>query len=164
MLRCSLSSAKIQKKSKQQFHLIPFFYFPPKDCPSEGGSYPHSALPLARARTAATEQTVLSHRMHKCKFRGCSSLCCTNKAVHTPTLQSSHGTRRTHRTFWQIRASHRLHRFSQIRRVWHPCHTHAATKLSSHRIHGTHRNNWRRRKICVHLCNLWEVLLRQKLL
>ena len=34
MLRCSLSSAKIQKKSKQQFHLIPFFYFPPKDCPS----------------------------------------------------------------------------------------------------------------------------------
>ena len=47
--------------------------------------------------------------------------------------------------------SHRLHRFSQIRRVWHPCHTHAATKLSSHRIHGTHRNDWRRRKICVHL-------------
>jgi len=30
----------------------------------------------------------------------------------------------------------------------HPCHTHAATKLSSHRIHGTHRNDWRRRKIC----------------
>ena len=26
--------AKIQKKSKQQFNLIPFFYFPPKDCPS----------------------------------------------------------------------------------------------------------------------------------
>ncbi len=26
--------AKIQKKSKQQFHLIPFFYFPPKDCPA----------------------------------------------------------------------------------------------------------------------------------
>ena len=83
----------------------------------------------------------------------------------------------------------------QIRRVWHPCHTHAATKLSSHRslrslticvhlcafvggssppeasvysvksvgepyaatklsfhrIRGTHRNDWRRRKICVHL-------------
>ena len=47
--------------------------------------------------------------------------------------------------------SHRLHRCAQIRRVWHPCHTHAATKLSSHRIHGTHRNDWRRRKICVHL-------------
>ena len=27
----------------------------------------------------------------------------------------------------------------------------AATKLSSHRIHGTHRNDLRRRKICVHL-------------
>ena len=46
---------------------------------------------------------------------------------------------------------HRLHRCAQIRRVWHPCHTHAANKLSSHRIHGTHRNDWRRRKICVHL-------------
>ena len=47
--------------------------------------------------------------------------------------------------------SHGLHRCAQIRRVWHPCHTHAATKLSSHRIHGTHRNDWRRRKIREHL-------------
>ena len=38
----------------------------------------------------------------------------------------SHRIRRTHRTFWLRWASHRLHRFSQIRRVWHPCHTHAA--------------------------------------
>ena len=30
---------------------------------------------------------------------------------------------RTHGTFWQRRSSHRC---SQIRRVWHPCHTHAA--------------------------------------
>ena len=44
--------------------------------------------------------------------------------------------------------SHGLHGCAQIRRVWHPCHTHAATKLSSHRIHGPHRNDWRRRKIC----------------
>ena len=29
--------------------------------------------------------------------------------------------------------SHRFHRCAQIRRVWHPCHTHATTKLSSHR-------------------------------
>ena len=60
--------------------------------------------------------------------------------------------------------SHRLHRCAQIRRVWHPCHTHAATKLSSHRIHGTHRNDWRRRKIREHLCNLWEALICQKVL
>ena len=74
-----------------------------------------------------------------------------------PTLQSSHGTRRTHRTFWQIRASHRLHRYAQIRRVWHPCHTHAATKLSSHRIHGTHRNDWRRRKnLCTSVKSVGE--------
>ena len=38
----------------------------------------------------------------------------------------SHRIRRTHRTFWLRCASHRLHRFSQIRRVWHPCQTHAA--------------------------------------
>ena len=35
----------------------------------------------------------------------------------------SHRTHGTHRTFWQRRASRRC---SQIRRVWHPCHTHAA--------------------------------------
>ena len=38
----------------------------------------------------------------------------------------SHRIRGTHRTVWRRCASHRLHRFSQIRRVWHPCHTHAA--------------------------------------
>ena len=54
--------------------------------------------------------------------------------------------------------------FHRSRRVWHPCHTHAATKLSSHRIHGTHRNDWRRRKIREHLCNLWEALTCQKVL
>ena len=80
--------AKIQKKSKQQFHLIPFFYFPPKDCSSDG-----QLSPLG--------------------FAACQSNNCTNKAVHTPTLQFSHRLHRTHRTFWQIRASHRLHRFSQ---------------------------------------------------
>ena len=124
--------AKIQKKSKQQFHLIPFFYFPPKDCPSDG-----QLSPLG--------------------FAACQSKKCTNRAVHAPTLQFSHRTRRTHRTFWQIRASHRLHRLTQIRRVWHPCHTHAATKLSSHRIHGTHRNDWRRRKnLCTSVKSVGE--------
>ena len=48
------------------------------------------------------------------------------------------------KNFWRKISFHRLHRCAQIRRVWHPCHTHAATKLSSHRIHGTHRNDWRR--------------------
>ena len=28
---------------------------------------------------------------------------------------------------------------ANYRRVWHPCHTHATTKLSSHRTHRTHR-------------------------
>ena len=46
---------------------------------------------------------------------------------------------------------------ANYRRVWHSCHTHADTKLSSHRnhrsfwrkifshrTHGTHRNDWRK--------------------
>ena len=41
--------------------------------------------------------------------------------------------------------SHGLHGCAQIRRVWHPCHTHAATKLSSHRT-------LRSLTICAHLC------------
>ena len=47
-------------------------------------------------------------------------------ASAAPTKQTervSHRTRRTHRTFWQRSASHRLHGCAQIRRVWHPCHT-----------------------------------------
>ena len=39
------------------------------------------------------------------------------------------------------------------------CHTHAATKLSSHRSHRTLRNL----TICEHLWNLWENILCQKL-
>ena len=38
-----------------------------------------------------------------------------------------------HRSFWRKIFSHRFHGCAQIRRVWHPCHTHAVTKLSSHR-------------------------------
>ena len=41
-------------------------------------------------------------------------------STHAPTLQSSHGIHGTHRSFWWRRASHRFHRCSQIRRVWHP--------------------------------------------
>ena len=85
------------------------------------------------------------------------------------------------------------------RRVWHPCHTHAALCQSSHGINRIHRNFWRRRAshgfrrctqmvrlrrllwedslvaawvwqgchtllICAHPCNLWENILRHKLL
>ena len=64
--------AKIQKKSKQQFHLILFFIFHPK-------------------------------------------------IVHQgATKLSSHRSHRTHRSFWRKVFSHRLHGYTQIRRVWHP--------------------------------------------
>ena len=52
-----------------------------------------------------------------------------------------------HRSFWRKIFSHGFHGCAQIRRVWHPCHTHAATKLSSHRSHRTLRSL----KICGHL-------------
>ena len=62
-----------------------------------------------------------------------------------------------HRSFWLRIFSHRLHRFSQIRRVWHPAiptppseflpqnPLQVCLRKSSHRIHRIHRNFWRRR-------------------
>ena len=44
----------------------------------------------------------------------------------------SHGIHGIHRSFWRKIFSHRFHRCSQIRRVWHPCHTHATLCQSSH--------------------------------
>ena len=49
-----------------------------------------------------------------------------------------------HRWFGCVGFSHRIHRCSQIRRVWHPCHTHATLCQSSHGIHRIHRNFWRK--------------------
>ena len=75
----------------------------------------------------------------------------------------SHGIHGTHRSFWQRRASHGFHRCPQIRRVWHPCHTHAALCQSSHGIHRIHRNFWRRRashrfRRCSQMVRLRRVL------
>ena len=43
-----------------------------------------------------------------------------------PTKLFSHRNHRTHRNDWRKIFSHGLHGCTQIRRVWHPCHTHAA--------------------------------------
>ena len=40
--------------------------------------------------------------------------------------------------------SHGFHRCPQIRRVWHPCHTHATLCQFSHGIHRIHRSFWLR--------------------
>ena len=82
-------------------------------------------------------------------------------AIPTPPSKlSSHRTHRNHRSFWRRRASHRFHRCPQMVRlrkvlwllwgdslvaawVWQGCHT---------------------LLICAHPCNLWENILRQKLL
>ena len=138
------------KDTKKIETTIPFnsiFLFSTQRLSIRGGSYPHSALPLAIARTAPTEQTIFSHRFSQKSLGGAAVPAAPTKQTCTniTTLPQ------IAKNFWRKIFSHRLHRFSQIRRVWHPCHTHAATKLSSHRIHGIYRNDWRRRKICVHL-------------
>ena len=50
-----------------------------------------------------------------------------------------------------------------LRRVWHPCHTHATLCQSSHGIHRIHRNFWRRRashgfRRCPQMVRLRRVL------
>ena len=68
---------------------------------------------------------------------------------------SSHRWHRCAQIFLAEIFSHGWHRTRRIlapslcnyRRVWHPCHTHADTKLSSHRSHRT----LRRLTICGHL-------------
>ena len=54
-------------------------------------------------------------------------------ASAAPTKQTervSHRTRGTHRTFWQRKPPTDRHGYAQIRRVWHPCHTHAANNAT----------------------------------
>ena len=86
-------------------------------------------------------------------LRGCTCLKCTNKAdgviskggalvsarlcrlpeqeVHQQSsVQIPHRIRGTHRTFWQRKPPTDRHRYAQIRRVWHPCHTHAANNAA----------------------------------
>ena len=54
-------------------------------------------------------------------------------ASAAPTKQTErvfHRIRGTHRTFWQRKPPTDRHRCTQIRRVWHPCHTHAANNAT----------------------------------
>ena len=82
---------------------------------------------------------------------------------------SSHRWHRCAQIFLAEIFSHGLHRTRRIlvpslyncRRVWHPCHTHAALCQSSHGIHRIHRNFWRRRvSHRFHRCSQMVRLLR----
>ena len=153
MLRCSLSSAKIQKKSKQQFHLIPFFYFPPKDCPSGSHQTIFPQKPTQPNHLCASVKSVGGSSPPEASVYSVKSV-----GEYPPpetsvnSVQSVGGLAQTNLEWvlWKefggrrgygrdaipsYENSHGLHGCAQIRRVWHPCHTHAATKLSSHRIH-----------------------------
>ena len=97
---------------------------------------------------------IFSHRLHRCTqirrvWHHCHTHAATKLSSHKSFWQrrASHGIHRIHRIFWRKIFSHGFHGCTQIRRVWHPCHTHAATKLSSHRSHRTLRNL----TICGHL-------------
>ena len=72
-----------------------------------------------------------------------------------PTKQTervSHRIRRTHRTFWQRKPPTDRHRCTQIRRVWHPCHTHAANQgVQLSLLHK--QNRW-------HVCSVGALLAR----
>ena len=116
--------AKIQKKSKQQFH---FFIFHPK-------IVHQGATKLSSHRSHRTHRSfwrkVFSHRFRRyAQIRRVWHPCHT----HAATKLSSHRNHRIHRSFWRKIFSHGFHGCPQIRRVWHPCHTHATTKLSPHR-------------------------------
>ena len=140
--------AKIQKKSKQQFHLIPFFYFPPKDCPSGSHQTIFPQKPTQPNHLCASVKSVGGSSPPEASVYSVNSVGGLAQTNLEWVLWKEFGGRRGYGrdAIPSYENSHRLYRCAQIRRVWHPCHTHAATKLSSHRIHGTHRNNWRRRK------------------
>ena len=175
--------AKIQKKSKQQFHLIPFFYFPPKDCPAGGAPnyLPTEATEpteVSGARYSPTDCTDIHRlggygilpypRSHQTIFpqkpTQPNHLCASVKSVggSSPPEASVYSVKSVGEyppPEISVNSVNSVGGLAQTNLEWvlwkefggHPCHTHAATKLSSHRIHGTHRNDWRRRKICVHL-------------
>ena len=58
-------------------------------------------------RNARNPQNTLRRVWHPCH-------------THATLCQSSHRIHRIHRSFWRKIFSHRFHRCSQIRRVWHP--------------------------------------------
>ena len=108
---------------------MPSLCFPPRGCVfsprTHLGGYgilPYPRRPLDNSPTDGTD----AHRWFGC-------------------VGFSHGIHGIHRSFWRKIFSHRFHRCPQIRRVWHPCHTHATLCQSSHGIHRIHRNFWRRR-------------------
>ena len=172
--------AKIQKKSKQQFHLIPFFYFPPKDCPAGGAPnyLPTEATEpteVSGARYSPTDCTDIHRlggygilpypRSHQTIFpqkpTQPNHLCASVKSVggSSPPEASVYSVKSVGEyppPEISVNSVNSVGGLAQTNLEWvlwkefggHPCHTHAATKLSSHRIHGTHRNDWRRRKIC----------------
>ena len=76
-------------------------------------------------------------------------------ASAAPTKQTervSHRIRGTHRTFWQRKPPTDRHRCAQIRRVWHPCHTHAANQgVQLSLLHK--QNRW-------HVCSVGALLAR----
>ena len=106
---------------------MPSLCFPPRGCVfSHGWHGTHRSLGC-----------VFSHRTH---LGGYGILPYPRRPLdNSPTDGTD-----VHRWLGCVGFSHGFHRSSQIRRVWHPCHTHATLCQSSHRIHRIHRSFWRK--------------------
>ena len=162
---------KDTKKSKQQFHLIPFFYFPPKDCPS--GS--HQTIFPQKSRNALLTQ-VFSHG-----FRRYAQI----RRVWHPAIptqpQNYLPTEFTHKIFWRRRKIC-VHLCASVGgpstpetsvgsacSVGEPCASKPSVRICG-RIFSARNfcvfceirgRTLRSLTICAHL---WEAILRQKLL
>ena len=150
--------AKIQKKSKQQFHLIPFFYFPPKDCPSGSHQtiFPQNPLQVCLRKSShrihgihrSFRRRISSHRFHRCTqiFLLRQLFLCVPRILWEdsfvaaiPTLPSEFLPQNPFQVCLR-KSSHRIHRIH--RSFWR--------RIFSHGIHRIHRSFWRR--IASHRC------------
>ena len=132
--------------------------YSPTDCTDmyRLGGYGIPAIPTQPLNYLPTEFTeyrndrwgISSHRLHRCSLRGCSSLCCTNKAIghqhYNPPTDCTD--------------VHRLGGYG-IPAIPTQPQNYLPTEFTEYT-----ETTGGEEKICVHLCNLWETLLRQKLL
>ena len=96
----------------------------------------HCILPQNSQNSQKPLAEISSHRCHRC-------------AQILLTEIFSHGLHRTHRILAPSMCNYR--------RVWHPCHTHADTKLSSHRSHRTLRKIFSHRfHRCAQIRRVWH--------
>ncbi len=117
--------AKIQKKSKQQFHLISFFYFPPKDCPSGSHQTIFPQNPTQPNHLCASVKSVGGSSTPEASVYSVKSVNSVGGLAQTNlewVLRKEFGGQRGYGrdAIPSYENSHGLHGCAQIRRVWIP--------------------------------------------